>query len=154
MNSKWMKWGAWLIVPFFFLFFKLPVIGLEADNTVYYLKEPAFQLKWIHSVEKEEWFETYERHGSKLMLTDTLFKTFGAGTPSDGEVIRNQDGFVHMKVERKMDEVNLAVSKDAETRLETKEAVIPLYELVDHHENLRISVHYLHVWEYLGGKFL
>lgn len=33
----------------------------------------SFQLKWIHSVEKEEWIELYEREGDRARFKENLF---------------------------------------------------------------------------------
>lgn len=57
--------------------------GLEgSDDKVCYFVEPDFQLRWIHSVEKQWWEEQYQRESDGLLLTTTYFEAFGAGTPS------------------------------------------------------------------------
>ncbi|MEC5423947.1 DUF1850 domain-containing protein [Virgibacillus sp. C22-A2] len=154
MNNKWFKWGACIIVLLFLLFIKLPVIQFDFGQEIYYLKSDAFHLKWIHSVEKEEWVEIYQRHKDEIILTETYFKTFGAGVPADGEIIESEDGYVHMRIDRQMADFNLIVSENAQTKLVTEEAEIALYELTDEYGNISISVEYIHLWEYVGGSYL
>ena len=46
------------------------------------LEGTTFELQWEHSVEKQWWVEVYEVKDNALLLTDTYFETFGAGSPS------------------------------------------------------------------------
>lgn len=151
-----MKWGACFIVLHFilFIFLKVPVVQLNFDQEIYYVKEDIFQIKWIHSVEKEEWMEVYERKGRSIVLTETYFKTFGAGMPSDGKIVDSDAGYVHMKIDRLMKEINLVVSKNVQTTIETKSGETHLYELTEDQSNVHISVQSVHLWDYMGGKSL
>ncbi len=138
----------------FSLFYRLPVIQLDFGHTIYYLKEDHFELRWIHSVEKEEWVEVYQREDDELILTETYFKTFGAGVPSDGEVIDAQDDFIHMKISERLSEMNLTVSENVKTTIISNETEILLYEITNDYESVTISIEYLPIWEYIGGEFL
>jgi hypothetical protein len=40
-----------------------------------------FSLAWQHSVEREDWIETFAIRGKAIVLAATRFKTFGAGVP-------------------------------------------------------------------------
>lgn len=142
------------MVLLFFLLIKLPVIAFETRDGQFYVKEESFELAWIHSVEKEEWREFYERDGKVLNLTETHFKTFGAGVPSDGTILPSDDGFVHMRIDREFEELHLTVSDNAQTTIRTAQREIELYELVEDYETIRISVEYIHLWNYVGGKTL
>ncbi|TAA71684.1 DUF1850 domain-containing protein [Planococcus salinarum] len=143
-----------MTVLLFFLLFRLPVIHFDFGEEQYFLTEDEFTLKWIHSVEKEEWLEMYERDGDRLLLTETVFKTFGAGVPSDGEIISAEDGFVHMRINRHLPEMNLTVSENAQTTIMTENKTIPLYELTDDYEFVSISIQRIPIWQYIGGKKL
>lgn len=57
-----------------------------------------FTLRWMHSVEKEDWEEWFEvTANGAIELTGTRFKTFGAGVPSAaGKVTTLDDGWVVM----------------------------------------------------------
>ncbi|MGJ9457578.1 DUF1850 domain-containing protein [Oceanobacillus sp. CF4.6] len=154
MNSKKSLWSACIIVLLFSLLYRVPVIQLDFGHKTYFITSDHFELQWIHSVEKAEWVETYLRDGDELILTETYFKTFGAGVPSDAEVIDSDDGYVHMKIEQRMQEMNLTVSENVKTTITTSDAVIRLYDLTDDYESVNISVEYLHIWEYIGGEFL
>ncbi|WP_088032216.1 DUF1850 domain-containing protein [Evansella clarkii] len=154
MNSKGIIWGTVTFVLLFFLFFRVSVIKFDFGDEIYYLKENQFHLKWIHSVEKEEWVETYEKSGGNLILTETYFKTYGAGVPSDGKIIESHDGYIRMKIDREMNEFNLTVSENAETTIETDGRVIPLYDYTEDYEYVNISLQYISLWEYVGGPML
>lgn len=154
MNNKLLGEGAFLLVLLFFLLIKLPVISFETGGEQFYLKEKAFELSWIHSVEKEEWREFYERDGGTLILTETHFKTFGAGVPSDGTILPSDDGFIHMRIDREMGDMNLTVSDNAQTTIRAGGREIKLYALIDDYETFQISVEYIHLWNYVGGKTL
>jgi hypothetical protein len=57
-----------------------------------------FTLRWMHSVEKEDWEEWFEVTASgAIELTGTRFKTFGAGVPAAaGKTTTLDDGWVVM----------------------------------------------------------
>jgi hypothetical protein len=131
---------------------RIPTIQLSYMDGSFYLNEDSFELGWIHSVEKEPWFETYERRGIDLYLTTTKFKTFGAGVPSSGEVIEAEDGFVHMVVNEKMDEIRLTVSENVKTTLYTEKSEIHLYKLVDDYDVIVIRVVKASLWNLLRGE--
>jgi len=57
-----------------------------------------FTLRWMHSVEKEDWEEWFEvTQNGAIELTGTRFKTFGAGVPAAaGKTTTLDDGWVVM----------------------------------------------------------
>lgn len=153
MNNKFFFLGSTvLIVLLLLLFVKVPVIYVYYDDGGFQLSEDSFEIYWIHSVEKEPWLETYEKKGDRLFLEKTRFKTFGAGTPSDGEIISSNDGFVHMKIEREVEIVNLIVSKNVETTLITDSKEYRLFEILEDYENVSIKIMKLPLWQYLRGE--
>ncbi|PKR78159.1 DUF1850 domain-containing protein [Halalkalibacillus sediminis] len=142
-----------MIVLLIFLLYRIPVIQVHLDEETFYLKEDRFELSWIHSVENEKWFEVYEKDGEDLFLSETYFKTYGAGVPADGEVIHSDDGYVHMKMNRSIPELNISVSNNVKTKIHTEEKTIDLYKLAQEYESVSISIEQLHLWEYIGGTF-
>lgn len=59
--------------------------------------DSTFSLRWIHSVEKEEWEEFFRIKNNVIYLYETRFKTFGAGVPDDvGTDSYIKDGWVYM----------------------------------------------------------
>ncbi len=153
MNNKIFILGSTvLIVLLLFLFVKIPVLYVSYDGGGFSLKGDSFEVSWIHSVEKEAWMETYEKEGNRLKLVKTKFKTFGAGTPSDGEIIPSNDGFVHMKIDREVESVDLIVSANVETTLTTDSKEYRLYEMVEDYENVSIQIKKLPLWEFLRGE--
>jgi len=148
-NSKWRRRGTGLSVLLFLLIlalFPLRFVGISLPNKTLYLYEKNFDVQWIHSVEKEMWIESYEMTSDKLILTTTAFKTFGAGVPSDGILEVRDDGFVHMKINREMDELLLVVSDLVKTTIYFKTKEIALYELVEDYEEVHIESKLLPWW--------
>jgi hypothetical protein len=141
-----------LIVLLVLLLVKVPVLQVSFKEGSFLLKEETFELGWIHSVEKEPWFETYEKKDDSLFLVRTRFKTFGAGTPSTGEIIPSKDGFVHMKINQKMENLQLSVSENVQTTLYLEGRTIPLYTFVEDYETVEIKAEKLPLWQYLRGE--
>ncbi|SDI47596.1 DUF1850 domain-containing protein [Natribacillus halophilus] len=54
------------------------------------------EIGWIHSVEHTPWIETFRiNEEDHLILTETRFKSYGAGTPEDTDgTLRVEDGFM------------------------------------------------------------
>lgn len=134
------------------LIIRIPTIQVDYPDGRFYLKDDFFDIGWIHSVEKEPWFESYERKDTAFILTKTKFKTFGAGVPSSAKVIKSDDGFVHMSVDEPMDELLLAVSRNVQTTLYTDNNQIALYELVDDYDTVFIHVERVSLWNLLRGE--
>lgn len=154
MSSKLFLFGSIAIALLLsLLFISKSTIQVSSVNGSFYLKEDSFELGWIHSVEKEPWFEQYERQGEQLLLTTTRFKTFGAGTPSEGVVIPSTDGFVHMEVDQSMEALRLAVSENVETTLIVGDEEIPLYQGLPDHEVVIIEVVDARIWQLWKGRF-
>lgn len=131
---------------------KIPTIQMTYMDGSFYLTDKSFEIGWIHSVEKEPWYETYGIVNGDLHLTETKFKTFGAGVPSDKEVIRSEDGFIHMSIHEKFEELRLTVSENTKTTLYTEKNTIPLYEFIDNHETVIFRVEKTPLWKIIRGE--
>lgn len=141
MNNKvLLVLGSIVFLMLLYLLIIEDTIEVSYGGESIYVGEKTFEIGWIHSVEKEEWFETYEIAGDELLLKETRFKTFGAGVPSNGEIIPSEDGFVHMKVNQSMKELRLTVSQNVKTTLYLANEIIPLYEVVDDYETVTIQI--------------
>ena len=122
-NSLWLSTGAAFIAALVFFtlwmgFVLQPVVevrikGLEgSDDKVCYFVEPDFQLRWIHSVEKQWWEEQYQRESDGLLLTTTYFEAFGAGTPSTEALAPIQKpGYLGYQINEKLPKLNWVVSR-------------------------------------------
>ncbi|WP_019414812.1 DUF1850 domain-containing protein [Paenisporosarcina sp. TG20] len=141
-----------MVLLFFLLLiviFPLRFVEITLPNSTFFLYIKNFEVQWIHSVEKEEWIESYQVKNDKLILTSTAFKTFGAGVPSDKEVIERDDGFVHMTINREMNDILLVVSDLVETTVFFENKEIPLYELVEDYEEVHFESKLLPWWNIL-----
>lgn len=108
---------------------------------------------WIHSVEKEEWIEVYEKSGDELILTETYFKTFGAGVPSNSENTELVNGYVKMDIYIKYPEMNLTVSENVQTTIIADDRKIPLYTYTSDYNFVQISSETINLWQlFWGGK--
>ncbi len=129
MSNK-LKWGIGslaICLLLFFFFRQEQVLVVESVQEKLLFKPTNFSIGWIHSVEKEPWFECYEVVDQQFHLYETYFKTYGAGVPTDGEVIPSNDGFVHLKIDLNFPEIVVAASSKVETALYIEEQVFPLY---------------------------
>lgn len=110
--------GVAFVAPFLWLFY--PVNRIEVTLTEsgqHCLLEKQFSLEWIHSVEKTPWREYYRLYQGKLLLYQSDFKTFGAGTPSEGEMKQNQEGFVSFNTHLKLPAIHWITSRNARSTL-------------------------------------
>ena len=147
MNNKvlWI-FGSIAFLMLLSLLFIEEVIEVTYGDESFYIEEESFEVGWIHSVEKEEWIEVYEVVDDELLLKETRFKTFGAGVPSEGEIIPSTDGYVHMKINRRMKELLLTVSENVQTTLYLSDEIIPLYNLTDNLEVVTIQIKKRPIW--------
>lgn len=84
----------------------------ESDKKVCYFVAPNFQLRWIHSVEKQWWEEQYVREEEGLLLTTTYLQAFGAGTPSTENVAPiTKPGYVGYQINERLPSLNWVVSR-------------------------------------------
>lgn len=149
-NRKWRGPYLWVLLFFFILaIFPQRFVAINLPTETIYLKHKQFDIQWVHSVEKESWIESYEVRGSSFLLTTTSFKTFGAGVPSDGQIEIRDDGFVHMTINREMDDILLVVSDLVKTTVRSQEKEIALYDLVQDYEEVQITVNWLPWWTIL-----
>lgn len=122
-KQSWLLIGAVLIAALIGLIFwnpfvRQPVVEVRVagtdgiDDTVCYFVEPDFQLRWMHSVEKQWWEEQYQRQEDGLLLTTTYFEAFGAGTPSTETLAPIQKpGYLGYQINEKLPKLNWVVSR-------------------------------------------
>ena len=117
------------------------VIEAEGYEPVY-LETDTFELHWIHSIEHEEWYEVYEIQGDSLLLTETYFKTFGAGVPSDSEEPPEitDDGFVKFTVNDTYPNLYMNVSENVKTKIIQNDQEYLLYDMFDSNTSVKISI--------------
>lgn len=81
-----------------------------------YIDSQSFDLKWLHSVEKQWWAESYQIEADHLLLSDAYLQTFGAGTPSTEAVAQNdrQDyaGYVRYQINTRLPHLDWMVSSN------------------------------------------
>ncbi|MEW9672272.1 DUF1850 domain-containing protein [Ammoniphilus sp. 3BR4] len=138
--------GAILVLSLLF-FFPLSLTEVSWGNHELFVRD-SFSIEWIHSVEKEEWLEFYERKENELFLTKTQFKTYGAGVPSSGKTSLTPKGFVEVEVNRKMEELRLVVSPCVKSTMHLDNQDIYLYELAGPYEEVVIRPTRVPIYQY------
>lgn len=62
-----------------------------------------FAVRWQHSVEHEDWIETFVLDDGRTYVIESRFKTFGAGVPDGGVRSRLDQGWVVSDFHRQVD---------------------------------------------------
>ncbi|KAE9527832.1 DUF1850 domain-containing protein [Testudinibacter aquarius] len=127
------------------------VFWVSAAERQCYLDSPDFELRWRHSVEHQWWREHYRRDGEGILLDQTLFQTFGAGTPSQGELLSTTHDYVGYRQHIYLHEINWAVSNNMQGSLSTQRQDIPLYQLVPDYTVVRIEPSRIAFIDFLWG---
>ena len=152
-NKKYWLVAAILIIalvcPLFLIRKEIVLVEFEQGQ---FLIEDEFTIGWIHSVEKEPWFERYTVYNNQLYLKETYFKTFGAGTPSEGTFIETDDGYVHFMINKPVQEINLVASDNVKTTIYTKNEEIKLYKLVEDYSSISFKIQKIPLWKYIRGE--
>lgn len=135
--------GSILAVLLFLFLFPERTIKLEAEGyDARFLPDETFELHWIHSIEKSEWYEVYEVEGNAFLLTDTYFETFGAGVPhqSESEPEVTEEGFVKFTVNDTYDALYLNVSENVKTTIIQNQKEYPLYDFYEANTALEVKI--------------
>lgn len=123
-----------------------PVIEVEVkastgfDGMVCYFIEPNFQLRWMHSVEKQWWEEQYQRQDDGLLLTTTYFQAFGAGTPSTEMLAKVQKtGYIGYQINEQLPYLNWVVSRLTKGEIDYADYQILIHEWVPDYSEVTIT---------------
>ena len=138
-----------LVCPLFLI--RKEIVLVEYEQGQFLIKDE-FTIGWVHSVEKEPWYEIYTVYNNQLYLKETYFKTFGAGTPSDGTFIETDDGYIHFMINKPVQEINLVVSDNVKTTIYTKNEEIKLYKLAADYSSISFKVQKIPLWKYIRGE--
>jgi hypothetical protein len=112
----------------------------ESDKVVCYFIEPNFQLRWIHSVEKQWWEEQYLRESDGLLLTTTYFQAFGAGTPSTEALASVQKpGYVGYQINERLPHLNWVVSRLTKGEIDYADYRILIHQWVPDYSEVTIT---------------
>lgn len=128
-----------------YLAWPITAINIQADNKQCFLAEKQLILQWRHSVEHQLWQEHYHVTPTQLHLYQTFMQTFGAGTPSQGQEVKNAPkGFVGMKTHLTLPQLDWVVSRNMQGQIITATGswhianVVPDYTAV-HIQPMRLT---------------
>lgn len=114
--------------------------GDEFDEKICYFVEPNFQLRWIHSVEKQWWEEQYLRENDGLLLTTTYFEAFGAGTPSTEALAPIQkSGYLGYLINERLPRLNWVVSRLTKGEIDYADHRILIHQWVPDYSEVTIT---------------
>lgn len=119
----------------------LPItyLVIQTEQQACYLRTTAFSLQWRHSVEHQLWQEHYRHDGKRILLHQTWLQTFGAGTPSFAELVKNVPaGYVGYKQDIYFHELNWVVSRRMEGVIKSEKGDIPIYQTVPDYSMITI----------------
>ena len=146
LNKRWwlLSSAALMVALVTFMlwavFVRQPVIEVRADKKVCYFVEPDFQLRWIHSVEKQWWEEQYHRESDGLLLTTTYFQAFGAGTPATEALAKIQKpGYIGYQINEKLPNLNWVVSRLTKGEIDYGNYRVLIHELVPDYSEVTIT---------------
>ncbi len=110
------------------------------ETVVCYFVEPEFQLRWIHSVEKQWWEEHYNRQDNELLLTNTYFQAFGAGTPSTETFAPIQKpGYVGYQINEHLPSLSWVVSRLTQGELDYADHKLMIHKWVPDYSEVTIT---------------
>ncbi|WP_201585637.1 DUF1850 domain-containing protein [Psychrobacter jeotgali] len=111
-----------------------------SGKTVCYFVEADFELRWMHSVEKQWWEEQYQRKDDGLLLTTTYFQAFGAGTPSTEALAPIQKpGYLGYQIDEKLPKLNWVVSRLTKGELNYGDQRILIHQWVPDYSEIAIT---------------
>ena len=112
----------------------------KTDALVCYFVEPNFQLRWMHSVEKQWWEEQYLRETDGLLLTTTYFQAFGAGTPSTESVAPiKKPGYVGYQINERLPSLNWVISRLTKGEIDYADNRILIHQWVPDYSEVTIT---------------
>ena len=141
----WLLSGAAIIVvlgffTLFAVFTRQAVIEVQVEDKVCYFVEPYFQLRWIHSVEKQWWEENYLRDNDGLLLTTTYFQAFGAGTPSTETIAPvKKPGYIGYQINQRLPSLNWVVSRLTQGEIDYADYRILIHQWVPDYSEVIIT---------------
>ncbi|WP_348548671.1 DUF1850 domain-containing protein [Psychrobacter sp. KFRI-CH2-11] len=131
-----------------------PVVEVQVDGTICYFTEPNFELRWIHSVEKQWWEEQYQRTDDGLLLTTTYFEAFGAGTPSTEALAPIQKpGYLGYQINETLPSLNWVVSRLTKGELNYADHRLLIHEWAPDYSEVTITPKTYHLIDRLQKDF-
>ncbi|MDO4896283.1 MAG: DUF1850 domain-containing protein [Moraxella sp.] len=114
---------------------------VRTDEWVCKWATDSFALQWRHSVEKQLWQDHYQKNKQSLILTHSHIQSFGAGVPSTGASIPAPDGFVGIKHDLNLSEINWIVSARMQGVMiePTQGYHVEIYRYVDDYTTINIQ---------------
>lgn len=137
-------------ITYFGMKFPYIFVEVEEQNFQCKIKQNTFQLSWIHSVEKTQWKERYLQDNTQLILTETQFVSFGAGTPDQGVISRQEDGNIEMQINRKLKELNWVISRRMQGKIEIADRIWNIYKDFPDYSTVHISIRKDSLWKKRG----
>ena len=114
-------------------------VKISFEDSFCYLEDTTFILHWRHSVERQDWQEYYQLSSGNLFLSASYMQTFGAGTPSSGNVIEAPEGYVGLASEVVLPSLHWIVSRNMQGKLITSNGTWTIYNQVPDYTEITIQ---------------
>ena len=144
--------GIALVSCFIFYVATRPCIFIKNEQGLIYnfiIKDNDFiSLKYIHSVEKTEVIEKIGLDAKNaLVLRETCYKSYGAGLPfclKQGIFRQDGDWFIISDINKKLDNLDLRVSKNSKLKINYSGQDYNLFDEIDNNSvvNIRVGKYY------------
>ena len=126
----------------------------DSSEKLCYFTEANFQLRWIHSVEKQWWEEQYRRDNEGLLLTNTYFQAFGAGTPSTETLaVVQKPGYVGYQINERLPNLNWVVSRLTQGEIDYADHRILIHQWVPDYSEITITPQKYNLMDRLNKDF-
>lgn len=112
-------------------------ISFEDEHCL--LRESSFSLVWQHSVEHQQWRENYRLLSDALLLEANYIETFGAGTPSSGQLIEAPEGFIGFESGLRLPVIHWMVSRNMQGQIISPEGTWTIYNTVPDYTEITIK---------------
>ena len=122
-----------------FLLWPLERLKIAYQDKFCYLQDAHFTLQWQHSVELQNWQEHYRLSSGRLFLDASYMQTFGAGTPSSGEVIEAPEGYIGLRSEVVLPSLHWMVSRNMQGKIITQQGAWEISQLVPDYTEVTIQ---------------
>lgn len=114
------------------------------------VNDEQFSLFWIHSIDRTPWIEYFERSEHGFVLKKSVFKTFGAGVPNDGQWIKTQDGMIHYVMNFHQEDIRWIVDTDVQsTIVYSNNNDWKIYQDLDRFTEIHIQNKNFNLWQYI-----
>lgn len=131
-------------------FFPISYLSISSGEFYCVSRTETFSLRWRHSVEKQLWYEHYQRTDNQFILFESWLQTFGAGTPSSTpKTTQAPKGYIGYRHNVVLNELNWTVSPRMEGTVLFNNGTLPVYRFLPEYSVVSFKSEKSPLWFYL-----